>query len=161
MFGSSRPEYVLWAIQAVKNFPGYHPVFYTRVLENIKSEHPSIATQAMEYFQPQNMAELDVQRNLAGIIPSVPMTLRYEILWKLITRKVNDDRIILDLLKMFEQGVLDVGAFQLILQLLNEEHLNNNVEIAEMLQIFSENKNRYVSNLAQKALREKSIPAGQ
>jgi hypothetical protein len=161
MFSSSKPEYVLWAIQAVKNFPEYHSVFFARIAENIKSEHPSIATLAMDYFQPQNMVDLDVQRHLAGIIPSVPMTRRYEILWKFVSQKVNDEKIILDLLKMFEQGILDVGSFQLILQLLVPEHLNHNAEIAGMLHMFSENKNRYVSNLAQKALREKSIPAGR
>jgi len=161
MFGSRKPEYVLWAIQAVKNFPEYHHVFYASILENIKSEHPSIATRAMDYFQPQNMVDLDVQRHLAEIIPKVPMIRRYEILWKFITQKVSDENVVLDLLKMFEQGVLDVGAFQLILQLVNPEHLNNNTEIAEMVFKFSKNENRYVSNLAQKVLREKSMPAGQ
>jgi hypothetical protein len=161
MFYSTVPEYVLWAIQAVKNFPEYHTAFYTHVLKNIQSEDPVVATQALNYFQPQTMAGAEVKRHLTGVIPTVSMIRRYEILWKFITQKVNDEEIILDLLKMFEQGVLDVGAFQLILQLLNPEHLKNNEEIAAMLQMFSENENRYVSNLAQKALREKFIPAAQ
>jgi hypothetical protein len=152
MFASRSPENILWAIKAVGKFQEYQPSFYRSVLENIRSENSAVAQQALHYFQPHTMADAETGRQLTDIIPALPMIWRYEILWKLISQKNRDEQVILNLLKMFEQGVLDVGSFQLILQLMHPEHLKNNEEIAGKLNILAENENRYIRNLAQKAL---------
>jgi hypothetical protein len=152
MFRSKNPAYISFAIRSMEKFPEYNETFYPRVLDCVRSENQPLAKQALDYFNPSLLEDTLIQNELVDMMSGVDMNLKYGILWKLIGLQKVDEKVVLKLLNMFEEETLGVGALNLIYRLISTEHLNNNPEIAEVLNNLTKHENGYVRNLTQRLL---------
>jgi hypothetical protein len=157
MFESNKPEYISWAIKSVENHPEYHAGFYPKIIEYISSENSGLANQALTYFRPELLADTKIQLQLVKIMANTDtdMSIKYEILWKFIGFGQIHQKAVLNLLEMFTKQKIGVGAYNLILRLVTSEHINENEQIAQILNDLSENENGYVRNLTKRTLSEK------
>lgn len=158
IFNSQNPAYISWAIESVEKFPEYHEDFYPKIIKHIKSEKSDLANQSLNYFYPELLADTTVQRKFVQVLGDADMSIKYEILWKLIELEEVDELVVLSLLKMFDEEAVGIGAYNLILRLVTSEHLNDNSEISQIINNLSEHDNGYVRNLTQKLLNEKNNP---
>ncbi len=157
MFESNKPEYISWAIKSVENHPEFHAGFYPEIIEYISSENPALANQALGYFRSELLADSTIQLQLVHIMANADtdMSIKYEILWKFIGFGQIHQKAVLNLLEMFTKQKIGVGAYNLILRLVTSEHINENEQIAQILNDLSENENGYVRNLTKRTLSEK------
>jgi hypothetical protein len=161
MFESQKPEYISWAIESVEKHPEYHAGFYSKIMEFISSENSALANQALSYFQPELLADTDVQLQLIQVMPDSDTSIKYEILWKFISLGQIHPKAVVKLLEMFASQDLSVGTYNLILRLITPEHLNNNEQIVQILNDLSENENGYIQNLTKRTLDKKSKTISQ
>ena len=152
MFASGNPSYASWAIKKIQKLPAYHEAFYPTIMEFITSENSNLAKQAMDYFQPGLLADTSIQHQLTEVMKKAEMNVKYEILWKFIAYGNTDEKVVVDLLQMFKDQNIGVGAYNLILRLVKPEHLQGNEEIAQIFHHLSEHENGYVRNLTRKLI---------
>ncbi len=153
MFATQNPSYVSWAIKTMQKFPVFHKAFYPMIMEFIKSGNFGLAKQSMDYFQPGLLADASIQHQLVEVMTETEMNVKYEILWKFIAYGNTDESVVLDLLQMFNNQDLGVGAtYNLILRLVKPEYLKGNEEIAQIIHHLSEHENGYIRNLTRKFL---------
>ncbi len=155
MFASGNPSYASWAIKKIQKLPAYHEAFYPTIMEFITSENSNLTKQAMDYFHPGLLADTSIQHQLAEVMKEAEMNVKYEILWKFIAYGNTDERVVVDLLRMFNDQNIGVGAYNLILRLVQPEQLKGNEEIAQIIHHLSEHENGYVRNLTKKLLDKK------
>ena len=115
MFESNKPEYISWAIERVEKHPEYHAGFYSKIMEFISSENSALANQALSYFQPELLADTDVQLQLIQVIPDSDTSIRYEILWKFTGLGQIHPKAVVKLLEMFDSQYLSVGTYNFCL----------------------------------------------
>lgn len=155
MLASQKAKYIYWAIEALEKHPEYHQIFYPEVLDYISSDTVVLANKALSYFQPQLLADTAIQIQLVNIMADTDMSIKYEILWKLIGNGQITDNAVLNLLRMFNDQKIGVGAYNLILKLITAEHLNKNEQIARLIHTLTEDENGYIRNLTTRMLDEK------
>ena len=156
LFENENPEYISWAIESVVKHPEYHADFYPQIMEFISSENSALANKALSYFQPELLADTVIQLQLIQVIPDSDASIKYEILWKFTGVNQIHPKVVVNLLEMFISQELSIGTYNLILRLITPEHLNDNEQIVQILNILSENENGYIRNMSKKALDEKS-----
>lgn len=154
MFTSQKIEYVLWAIEALIKHPNYHQLFYPDVLNYISSDNLVLSKNALDYFQPPFLADTSIQVLLVEAMADSDMSVKYEILWKLIGFGQVGVTPVIKLLNMFQNQKIGVGAYNLILRLVTAEHINENNQVAQLIQSFTENENAYIRNLTIRKLEE-------
>jgi len=156
MFGSKKPEYISWATESVGKHPEYHAGFYPQIMEFISSENSALANMGLGYFQPELLADAAIQLQLVQIMADsgTDISIKYEILWKFIGTDRIHERTVLNLLELFADQKIGVGAYNLILRLVTPEHINENEQIVQILDHLSEDKNGYVRNLTKRKLNE-------
>ena len=154
MFKSPKPEYISWAMASVEKFPEYHAPFYSQIMEYIGSENVLLANQALRYFSPELVKDAAIQKQLVQVMADAEMTKKYEILWKFIGADQVDQEVVLILLNRFYKEEIGVGAYNLILRLLEAKHLNENQEIARIMDKLMEHENGYVRNITQRKVEE-------
>jgi len=156
IFQSKKPEYISWAIESIQNHPEFHTVFYPEIMAYISSENAVLANQALAYFRPELLADTTIQLQLVQTMEDADtdMSIKYEILWKLIGNGEVHPKAVLNLLELFAGQKIGVGAYNLILRLVSPEHIHGNEEIAQLLTQLSENENGYVRNLTKRKLDE-------
>ncbi len=155
MFSSKKIEYVLWSIEALEKYPDYHQRFCFEVLEKISSDNADLSKRALDYFQPVFLADTTIQLQLTQIMAETDMSVKYDILWKLIDYGQVNENAVLNLLIMFHDQKIGVGAYNLILKLVTAEHLNENRQISQVIHSLTKNENAYIRNLTMKKLDEK------
>jgi hypothetical protein len=156
MFASENPSYASWAIKTIQKHPEYHEAFYPTIIELIKSGSSDLSKQAMDYFQPGLLADTSIQHQLVEVMTEAEMNVKYEILWKYIAYGNTNETVVLDLLRMFNDQNIGVGAYNLILRLVKPEYLKENEEIAQIIHHLSEHENGYVRNLTRKLIEKNS-----
>ena len=163
MFESKKPEYISWAIKSVENHPEFHVGFYPEIMEYISSENSALTNQALGYFRSEQLADTAIQLQLVQVMENenTDMSIKYEILWKFIGFGSIHQQGVLNLLEMFTEQKIGVGAYNLILRLVTPEHINENEQIAQILNQLSHDENGYVRNLTKRALDEKKNPISQ
>ena len=154
MFNSEKPDYILRAIRTVDRHPEFHQDFYQKIMKFIASEDEIVAREALKYFKPGYLDNIMIQQELADIMIHSSSHIRNEILWMFIDHQEMDDRVVLKLLKLFDDEVLGIGQYNLILKLVRAEHLKNNEEISKILQTFLSHENAYVRGLTKRLLDE-------
>jgi hypothetical protein len=156
MFESKKPEYISWAIESVGKHPEYHAGLYPQIIEFISSENSALANQALGYFRSELLAYPTIQLQLVQVMADAGtgMNIKYEILWKFIGTDRIHEKTVLNLLELFADQKIGVGAYNLILRLVTPEHINENEQIAQILNHFSEDENGYVRNLTKRKLDE-------
>ncbi|MFW6290533.1 MAG: hypothetical protein ACOC0R_06160 [Mariniphaga sp.] len=152
MFSSQKTEYVLWAIDALEKHSGYHPMFYPAILSRISSDDYNLSKKALNYFQPSFLSDTSVQVQLVKLMNDTDRNTQYEILWKLIGLEQVNETAVINLLMMFQDQKLGVGTYNLILRLVNENHINKNKQINQLIHSLTENENAYIRNLTTKKL---------
>lgn len=157
MLATEKPEYIYWAINSVKELPSLHSVFYPSFLQYIGSDNVELSKKSLEYFTLDHLRDSVIQNQITESMAEADMSIKYEILWKFINIGNVDDKAVLQLLKMFDNQQIGVGAYNLILRLVKPEHLNQNEQIAALIESFTENENGYVRNLTTRMLNEKKI----
>ncbi|HKL33671.1 MAG TPA: hypothetical protein VJ919_14115 [Tangfeifania sp.] len=156
MFESQKPEYISWAIESVGKHPGYHAGFYPEIMEFISSENSALANQALGYFRSELLADPTIQLQLVQIMADAgtDMSIKYEILWKFIGTDRIYQKTVLNLLELFADQKIGVGAYNLILRLVTPNHMNENEQIVKILKYLSGDENGYVRNLTNRKLDE-------
>lgn len=156
MFESKKPEYISWAIKSVENHSEFHAGFYPEIMEYISSENAALANQALGYFRSELLADTTIQLQLVQVMEdeNTDMSIKYEILWKLIGNGEVHAKAVLNLLELFAGQKIGVGAYNLILRLVSPEHVRENEQIAQLLTQLSENENGYVRNLTKRKLEQ-------
>ncbi len=152
MFASANPSYVSWAIKSIQKHPSYHETFYPTIMELIESGNSDLTKQALDYFQPGLLADTSIQHQLLEVMTDAEMNVKYEILWKYIANGNTDEIVVRDLLRMFNDQKIGVGAYNLIIRLVKPEYLKENEEIAQIIHNLSEHENGYIRNLTKKLL---------
>lgn len=157
MFESKKPEYISWAIASIQNHPELHNGFYPEIMEYISSENSALSNQALAYFRPELLADTTIQSQLVQVMEDTDtdMSIKYEILWKFIGFGHIHQNTVSDLLKLFADQKIGVGAYNLILRLVTPEHIHENEQIAQILNHLSGDENGYVRNLTKRKLDEK------
>jgi hypothetical protein len=157
MFESKKPEYISWAIKSIENHPEFHAGFYPEIMEFISSENAALANQSLAYFRPELLADTTIQLQLVQVMEDADtdMSIKYEILWKLIGNGEVHPKAVLNLLELFAGQKIGVGAYNLILRLVSPEHIQKNEQIAQLLTQLSEDENGYVRNLTKRKLNER------
>lgn len=155
MFDSAKPEYNIWAVQSVGRNPAFHQTFYPRILEYIKADDSALVDGALDYFNTGMLADTVIQQQLTGILADADMSVKYKILWKFIAFGKINERSVLDLLEMFSEQKIGVGAYNLILRLVLPEFITKNGQVAQKMQELSAHENAYVRNLSKKAMKNR------
>lgn len=157
ILSSNKKELILWGIKSVENHPDFHTCFYPKIIGFINSEDASLANQALMYFRPELLADTTIQLQLIQVMAdeNTDMSIKYEILWKLIETGNIHPKAVLNLLKLFAEQKIGVGAYNLILRLVTPEHIREYAQIDQLLSKFSEHDNGYIRNLTKRALDEK------
>jgi hypothetical protein len=57
MLESGNPDFVIWGIRSIKQFPRYHDSFYHFIVEEIKSDYDRLYEEAIGYFGPDKMED--------------------------------------------------------------------------------------------------------
>lgn len=146
LFLHDNPLYTTLAVKLTAKNPEYHEAFYPLVANAIKSADPYLSGQALAYFQPEMVKNTSVQRLLVGVIPDVPPHTRNDIIWKLVDIIETDLEALADLFDLFENGKIGTGSLNLLLQLVEAEHLKDE-RITTALQRLASNENAYIRNL--------------
>ncbi len=156
IFDSQKPEYISWAIESVGKHPEYHAGFYPEIMDYISSENSALANQALGYFRSELLADTTIQLQLVQLMKGtdIDMNIKYEILWKFIGTDRIHEKTVLNLLELFADQKIGVGAYNLILRLVTPEHINENEQIVQILAHLSEDENGYVRNLTKRKLDE-------
>jgi predicted ester cyclase len=154
MFNSEKPDYILRAIRTVDRHPEFHPDFYHKIVKFIASEDEIVAREALKYFKPGYLDNIAIQQEFADVMIYSSSHIRNEILWMFIDQQEMDERVVLKLLKLFDDEVLGTGQYNLILKLVREEHLKENEEINKILRAFLSLENAYVRGLTKRLLGE-------
>lgn len=156
IFQSKKPEFISWAIESIEEQPEYHTGFYREIMTYISSENPALAIQALAYFRPELLADTTIQLQLVQVMAdeNTDMSIKYEILWKFIGFGSIHDQAVLNLLKLFTEQKIGVGAYNLILRLVTPDHVINNEQIDRILNQLSKDENGYVRNLTKRKLEE-------
>ncbi len=147
MISCSKNEYISWAIKSIEKHPEFHEAFYNDVLKHITSDNQELAKQALDYFKPVFLDDSNIQIQLVDVLAETDMSIKYEILWKLIGNGKANEQAVLNLLVLFNEQKIGVGAYNLILRLVTLEHMQENEQIASIIHNLSENENRYIRNL--------------
>ncbi len=150
MFESGNPDFVIWGIRSVKQFPEYHESFYGKILENISSGHELLYEEAMGYFQPDRMQEKVVQLGMVNLIPGLSSHKKYDIIWKFFEMDLVYEEVIEALLEFFQNDDIGIGALNLIYRLVSVEHMENNQNIYGIIRDLAEHENGYIRNLTKR-----------
>lgn len=156
MLETQKDENIFWVISAIKKHPELYGEFSSEIFRIIKNENSILSAHALTIFNNKNLSDTVIQQQLINILGAddADMSIKYEILWKLIGfGEINQDNV-LSMLKIFYDKKIGVGTYNLILRLVTPEHISNNQEIAEILNDLSQNENGYVRNLTKRILNE-------
>jgi hypothetical protein len=158
IFQSKKPELILWAIESIQNHPEFHAGFYPKIMEYISSENAVLVNSALAYFRPELLADPTIQLQLVKAMENTDtdMSIKYEILWELIGNGEVHPKAVLNLLELFAEQKIEVGAYNLILMLVSPRLIHENEQIAQLLTQLSNHENVYVRNLTKRALNEKN-----
>ena len=157
MLSTEKPEYIYWSINSVKRNPSLHETFFPEFIQYIPSDNIELSKRAIEYFTNDHLTDSVIQNQITKAMAGSDMSIKYEILWKFINVGNVNDKAVLQLLQMFDNQQIGVGAYNLILRLVKPEHLNQNQQIATLIESFTENENGYVRNLTTRMLNEKKV----
>lgn len=152
LFKTQKNTYISWAIKAIEKHPIYHESFHKKIMEYVKSDDKSLAKQALDYFKPMLMKDNSIQHQFVKLFAEVDINIKYEILWKYIKYGNTDEFVILNLLKTFNEQNMGIGTYNLILRLIKPEHLNNNIDIYNIITSMSQHENGYIRNLSRKLI---------
>ena len=152
MFESGNPDFVIWGIRRVKQFPEYHESFYDAILENISSGHELLYEEAIGYFRPDRMQDKVVQLGMVNLIPGLWSQKKYNIIWKFIEMDLVYEEVVEALLEFFQNNDIGIGVLNLIYRLVNAEHVENNQSICGIIRDLAEHENAYIRNLTRKVI---------
>ena len=155
MFASSNPEYNMWAVGFVENHPGFHHDFQQHIINLVASENENLARNALKYFRPEYLKDVMIQKKLTDAIINSTPGIKNNILWMFIDFKELDAQVILKLLQLFDDSVLVIGDYNLILKLVTTEHIENNHDLITRLQGFLSHENAYIRGITERMLNEK------
>ena len=147
MFESGNPDFVIWGIRSIKQFPRYHDSFYHLIVEELKSDYVPLYEEAIGYFGPDKMEDHTVQMGLVSLIPGLATQKKYDIIWKFIEMDLVYEEVVEALLELFQDNYIGVGALNLIYRVVNKEHIENNQNINRIIRDLAEHENAYVRNL--------------
>lgn len=156
MLEAQKDENIFWFVNTIKKHPELYGEFSSEIFRIIKNENSILSAHALTIFNNKNLSDTVIQQQLINILGAddADMSIKYEILWKLIGfGDVNQDNV-LHMLKIFYDQKIGVGTYNLILRLVTPEHISSNQEIAGILNNLSQNENGYVRNLTKRILNE-------
>ena len=152
MFESSNPDFVIWGIRSVDQFPEYHESFYDMIMDNISSDHVLLYEEAIGYFRPERMEDKVVQINMVNSIPGLSSQKKYDIIWKFIETDQVYEEVVEALLEFFQNNYIGIGTLNLVYRLVNTGHLENNQNINLIILDLADHENAYVRNLTRRLI---------
>ena len=150
MFESGNPDFVIWGIRSVEQFPEYHESFYGKILENISSGHELLYEEAIGYFRPDRMNDKVVQLSMVNMIPELSSQKKYDMIWKFIETEQVYGEVVEALLEFFQNNDVGIGTLNLIYRLINAGHMANNQNIYRIVRDLAEHENAYVRNITKR-----------
>lgn len=153
IFARQNPSYLIWAIDFIARHPQFHSTFYPEVLKCIKSNNYGLFQKALGYFNPTNLSEVAVQRELALMAGEPSVLNRYEVLRKFSALSHISNEAVLVMLENYEKELISAGLLGYVMELIRPEHLNNELIVKKIKKLLRD-KNLYVRNLAKEKLTE-------
>lgn len=149
LFKSGDPTYVSFAIRSVEKHSRYHLHFYPQIISAIKSNKASLSKLALDYFQPDRLEAVVVQKRLLALKASPQK--RYEIIWKFTKLRKTSNDVVVTMLELYQKHELIDGSLNLIFDLIQNEHLSD-PRILRLLRYLEAHESIYNRNLTHQLL---------
>ncbi|MEI6276823.1 MAG: hypothetical protein WCP08_12575 [Prolixibacteraceae bacterium] len=144
LFESADPSFISLAIRSVEKNSKYHLHFYPQIILAIQSDRLSLSKLALDYFQPDRLVSVDVQKKILAL--DVSPQRRYDIIWQFTKLQKIDNDIITTILEMYKKHALIDGSLILILDLIRKDHLKDK-RVIKLLGYIEEHEGVYNKNI--------------
>jgi len=148
-------EYKRRAIEYIAENPQYQHLFNPDILSMLTNDDEETAQLALNYLSPEIVTNSSVKQILFSSFDEMNVHRRFQFVWKLSQMKQLDDKMILFLLKKFEQREISASLLVYVYKSIEPENLKNR-EILRKLKSLSKHQNPFVRNLTQRLLTETS-----
>ncbi|MBD0777855.1 hypothetical protein HPE56_08620 [Maribacter sp. ANRC-HE7] len=148
IFNEQDIDYTFWGIDFLERHPKYQNGFYKEVAQYINSKNDELSQKALDYFSPNRLTELEVQKYL---VTKCKKEKQLDIIWKLASIENLDSSVILILLEKYNVGGIDVTDLGYVYKMMTKEHLANDKINLIMRNILNDD-NRYVRNITMECL---------
>ena len=151
IFESGNPVYQSWAINFIRRHPDYHSEFYPQIIDLIKNKNEILSDHALSYFSKNSLSDIDLQKKIIQNFDDFSYQRKFELLWNMSEVQRIDNKVILHLLDLFENGQINASLLGYAYKLIRPENLTDPL-IKKKLNSFVIHKNLYVRNITQKII---------
>lgn len=153
LLNENNHQYQKWAINYISKNPKYQSFFNQRIVSMVANSDNELAQLALNYLTPALLSRSDMQLILFSSFEKVELPRKFQIVWRLSQLKALDNRVVLFLLKEFEDQKISASMLTYVYKSIDAKNLENK-EIHKKLTKFSKHKNVFVRNLTQRLLSE-------